>query len=137
MSDQLSLRTRLLLAVGAVALLALAFADVIVYTSLKSYLYSQVDLTLQASHLSVEQAAVSPGGGQNGGSVPPPGGQAPGAVELLRDRTRECAGDVHRGPGCCAVQVVSGESCPGVRAGQEDLLTEAARRDNGVQRDRS
>ena len=50
MSQRLSLRTRLLLAVGAVALLALAFADVAVYTSLKSYLYGQVDSTLQLSH---------------------------------------------------------------------------------------
>jgi hypothetical protein len=38
MRNRLSLRSRLLLAVGAVALLALAFADVTVYISLKSYL---------------------------------------------------------------------------------------------------
>jgi hypothetical protein len=50
----LSLRTRLLLAVGAVALLALVLADVTVYASLKSYLYRQVDETLQVSHQSVE-----------------------------------------------------------------------------------
>ena len=49
MSRQLSLRTRLLLAVGAVALLALALADFAVYASLRSYLYSQVDATLQLS----------------------------------------------------------------------------------------
>jgi hypothetical protein len=42
----LSLRTRLLLAVGAVALLALVLADVTVYASLKSYLYRQVGETL-------------------------------------------------------------------------------------------
>jgi two-component system OmpR family sensor kinase len=53
----LSLRTRLLLAVGAVALLALVLADITVYASLKSYMYRQVDETLQVSHLSVEVAA--------------------------------------------------------------------------------
>ena len=118
MSDQLSLRTRLLLAVGAVALLALAFADVIVYTSLKSYLYNQVDLTLQASHLSVEQAAVSPGGGQNGGSVPPPGGQAPGPSNFCAIG-RESAPGMYIEVRGSAGQVVSGESCPAFVPGRK------------------
>ena len=117
MSGQLSLRSRLLLAVGAVALLALAFADVIVYTSLKSYLYSQVDLTLQVSHLSVEQAAISPGGG-NSGSGPPPGGQAPGASNF-------CAIGRESAPGMfievrgAGGEVVSGESCPAFVPGRK------------------
>lgn len=40
---QLSLRSRLLLCVGAITLLALLAADFAVYTSLNSYLYGQTD----------------------------------------------------------------------------------------------
>ena len=58
--SRLSLRVRLLLAVGLVALLALALADVVVYTSLRSYLYGQVDATLQVAQQSVEAAASTP-----------------------------------------------------------------------------
>ena len=53
----LSLRTRLLIAVGAITLFALVVADVTIYTSLNSYLYRQVDSTLQLSHMTVEAAA--------------------------------------------------------------------------------
>jgi two-component system OmpR family sensor kinase len=74
MSSQLSLRTRLLLAVGAVAVVALAFADVTVYASLRSYLYNQADMTLQVSHVAVEQAA-GPNVPSNPGSGPVPPGQ--------------------------------------------------------------
>jgi two-component system, OmpR family, sensor kinase len=55
--SRVSLRTRLLIAVGAVTLFALVVADVTVYTSLNSYLYGQVDTTLQLSHMTVEAAA--------------------------------------------------------------------------------
>ena len=75
----LSLRTRLLLAVGAVALLALVLADVTVYASLKSYLYRQVDETLQVSHQSVEVAATQPSiPSRSVAGVPPGTGQQPG-----------------------------------------------------------
>jgi two-component system OmpR family sensor kinase len=60
MIARLSLRLRLLLAVGAVVLVALAIADGVVYASLRSYLYGQVDATLDASHASLEQAAENP-----------------------------------------------------------------------------
>jgi two-component system OmpR family sensor kinase len=75
----LSLRTRLLLAVGAVALLALVLADVTVYASLKSYLYRQVDETLQVSDQSVEVAATQPSTpSRSVAGVPPGTGQQPG-----------------------------------------------------------
>ena len=75
----LSLRTRLLLAVGAVALLALVLADVTVYASLKSYLYRQVDETLQVSDQSVEVAATQPSiPSRSVAGVPPGTGQQPG-----------------------------------------------------------
>jgi signal transduction histidine kinase len=58
MSDhRLSLRSRLLLCVGAITLIALIAADFTVYASLNSYLYSQVDQTLKISHIPVEAAA--------------------------------------------------------------------------------
>jgi two-component system, OmpR family, sensor kinase len=59
MRNQFSLRTRLLVGVGALAVLALAVVDVSVYTSLRSYLYEQADSTLQLSSFSVEIAADS------------------------------------------------------------------------------
>jgi len=51
-----SLRVRLLIAVGAVALLALAAADVATYSALRSFLYNRVDQSLQVTHFSLERA---------------------------------------------------------------------------------
>jgi hypothetical protein len=53
---QLSLRTRLLLAVGAVALVALIVADLVTYSSLRSFLYDRVDQSLESAHFAVEKA---------------------------------------------------------------------------------
>lgn len=52
----MSLRARLLLAVGAVALVALVAADLATYTSLRSFLYDRVDQQLQAAHPPIEAA---------------------------------------------------------------------------------
>ena len=52
----MSLRVRLLIAVGAVALLALAAADVATYSALRSFLYNRVDQSLQVTHFSLERA---------------------------------------------------------------------------------
>jgi two-component system OmpR family sensor kinase len=51
-----SLRARLLIAVGAVALLALIAADVATYSSFKSFLFNQVDTSLETAHPPLEQA---------------------------------------------------------------------------------
>jgi two-component system OmpR family sensor kinase len=51
-----SLRARLLIAVGAVALLALIAADVATYSSFKSFLFDQVDSSLETAHPPLEQA---------------------------------------------------------------------------------
>ena len=69
----LSLRSRLLIAVGAIALISLVIADLTVYASLRSYLYRQVDATLEVSHRSIE--AVAQGAHVGGG--PDIGGPAP------------------------------------------------------------
>lgn len=115
MSRQLSLRTRLLLAVGAVALLALALADIAVYTSLRSYLYSQVDATLQLSHISVEQAAT--GGGGPNGSGPPPGEQVGGSSNFCAIG-RESAPGMYIEVRSASGAVVVGETCPAFTPGK-------------------
>jgi len=57
-----SLRLRLLLAVGAVALSALLGADAATYAALRQSLYKRVDQSLEASHVAVEQVAEAAGG---------------------------------------------------------------------------
>jgi two-component system OmpR family sensor kinase len=79
-NNRFSLRSRLLFAVGTVALVALIVSDVVVYTSLRSYLYRQVDSTLEMSHFGIEAAAF-PGGANPGDSdAPNPGGSPPGGT---------------------------------------------------------
>ena len=62
----MSLRARLLIAIGVIALVALAIADVVTYSALESFLYQRVDQQLTAAHgifeHGVEQA---PGNGFN------------------------------------------------------------------------
>jgi two-component system, OmpR family, sensor kinase len=65
-----SLRARLLLAVGVVALLALLAADVVTYTELRSFLYNRVDLDLQQNVPRYEQDLEGPQGPQPGGAPP-------------------------------------------------------------------
>lgn len=81
----LSLRTRLLLAVGAVSLVALVVADTVTYQELRSFLYQGVDQSLEAAHMPFERALGSPGPGPGtaqslGGGTPP--GVAQGAAAL-------------------------------------------------------
>jgi len=68
-----SLRTRLLLGLGAVALVALIAADLATYSSLKSFLTSRVDQQLDTTQDSIVQAMYHPGG--------PPAGPAPGSSQ--------------------------------------------------------
>jgi two-component system OmpR family sensor kinase len=66
-----SLRTRLLLAAGAVALIALTIADVVTYNELRTFLYGQVDQQLEQSHMPIEAAL-------RGGAPPGPAGAGAG-----------------------------------------------------------
>ncbi len=50
----MSLRLRLLLAIGAVATLALGAADVATYSALRSFLYKRVDASLDTAQIAVE-----------------------------------------------------------------------------------
>jgi len=52
----MSLRARLLIAIGVIALVALTIADVITYSALQSFLYQRVDQQLTAAHPPYEQA---------------------------------------------------------------------------------
>src|SRR5438132_7045544 len=77
----MSLRGRLLLAVGAVALVALVVADIATYSALRSFLYQRVDSSLDTAHFALERA-LSPHG--------PPGETtvaafAPGTFVEVRD----------------------------------------------------
>jgi two-component system OmpR family sensor kinase len=58
----MSLRGRLLLAVGAVALLALTAADFATYSALRSFLYQRVDQSLESAHVPLENALRGRGG---------------------------------------------------------------------------
>jgi two-component system OmpR family sensor kinase len=73
-----SLRLRLLLAVGAVTLLALLTADVVTYKSLQSFLYQRVDESLAQSR--------PVGGGQRGGGQGEPRRGGPGGDEPVAGR---------------------------------------------------
>ncbi|HUY67147.1 MAG TPA: HAMP domain-containing sensor histidine kinase [Acidimicrobiales bacterium] len=53
----MSLRTRLLIAIGVIALAALAIANVATYSSLQSFLYQRVDQQLDQQHLFFERLA--------------------------------------------------------------------------------
>lgn len=71
MLSRLSLRTRLLLGVIALAAVGLVAADVATYTSLRSFLFARVDSTLNAVHPGVESATFGEDGGpREGGEVP-------------------------------------------------------------------
>ncbi len=78
----MSLRSRLLLALGVVAIAALVAADVATYSALRSFLLDKVDQGLQASHVQIEQCLVH--GCQQGFGPGPPGdsnGSAPARLD--------------------------------------------------------
>ena len=111
----MSIRTRLLVAAGAVALLALLAADVGTYAALRSYLYGQIDGNLELFHRAVEQsigAGAGPPPPMSSGAPPQhcpdydgapvaAGGLSPGTVIELRD---EAGATVYR---CDIVQLGS------------------------------
>ena len=79
----MSLRGRLLLAVGAVALIALVSADFATYRSLKNFLYDRVDQSLDSTHTPLEQGFGGGRGGPRAGS-PDLGRFAPGTFVEIR-----------------------------------------------------
>jgi two-component system OmpR family sensor kinase len=83
----LSLRARLLLGVFVIAAVGLAAADVATYTSLRSFLLSRVDSTLEAGHLQVEHAAIVGVGGEHRGGGDDGGGPPAQGIEWFQLRT--------------------------------------------------
>jgi len=118
----LSLRSRLLLAVGAIALVSLVVADVTVYASLRSYLYGQVDTILAASAGPVSQAAtqlVERGG--NKASEPALGGPLPSTSNFCQFGRESAPGmfiEVRQADGT----VLSGEECSAFLPGQKSFV---------------
>ena len=100
----MSLRSRLLLAIGAIAIVALGVANIVTYSELKSFLYQRIDQQLQQSHVGIEGwvdsgrhiacFAVANGNGPGEG----PGGPA---LEVQSVEIRTVAGTV-----------VGNQSCP-------------------------
>jgi two-component system OmpR family sensor kinase len=115
--SRLSLRLRLLLAVGLVALLALSLADVTVYASLKSYLYRQLDSTIQLSQQSVAGATAQPSAGGPPGSAQPSG-------EDFCAIGRESAPGMFLAVLTSSGRVVAGEECPAFTPGNKSYSPE-------------
>jgi two-component system OmpR family sensor kinase len=106
----MSLRSRLLIAIGIIALVALVIADVVTYSSLESFLYQRVDQQLDQSQVRyvpeangsflfcLKPGQVIPGNGPSGGGgdhfTPPP--------------FQSSAAEIRTTSG----QVVDGQSCP-------------------------
>ncbi len=79
----MSLRGRLLLAVGAVALIALLAADIATYSSLKNFLYDRVDQSLDSAQQPLAQFI--DGDGRGGPHGPPDAARfAPGTFVQIR-----------------------------------------------------
>ncbi len=84
----MSLRSRLLIAIGIIALVALAIADVATYKSLQSFLNQQVDQQLEGGHVQYEsgldqgQLLVCPGGFNPSGTNPGGPESQPGGPPL-------------------------------------------------------
>ncbi len=96
-SERLSLRLRLLIAAGAVALIALVVADLVTYASLRTFLYQQLDRSLGSTLASTGSGPLAPAprpslpsvapGGRAGGFAGPRGpSSAGGAFVEVRDR---------------------------------------------------
>lgn len=117
----MSLRLRLLLAAGAAALLALVATDVVTYSSLRSYLYNQIDQQLQLEHPGIEHALDS------GQELTPDmvSDEAPGAFCEVRTATGEVIGSpvkAFSGSGLLAVPVVP-RDVPGLKAAPGSTTT--------------
>src|SRR5262245_49413529 len=86
MRRPVSLRARLVLGLIVLATLGLAVADVVTYTSLRSFLVDRVDSSLQAAHTGLGPALFDgdgDGGPRRGHGPGPVGGLEPGGYVAL------------------------------------------------------
>ncbi len=115
----MSLRTRLVIAVGVIAVVALLIADVATYSSLQSFLYQRIDQQLEQLHPVPEQDANSGQSipcagpnqfGQGGSGLGPPGsGQSgnpsfPNAIQVTAIEVRTTSGKLVNGQICPAYE---------------------------------
>ena len=109
----MSLRTRLLVAIGVIALVALVIADVVTYSALQSFLYQRVDAQLTEVHPSYE-FAVNSGrgypcfGGPNQELPNPDGGSGPAHNNGPSTAFQAVAVEVRTASGA----LVAGSTCP-------------------------
>src|SRR6266508_5913800 len=82
MFRRFSLRARLVLGVIVLAAIGLAAADVITYTSLRSFLLDRTDRSLDAEHMGIEQTLLRRQGREPDG--PRPSGAGPGDYVEIR-----------------------------------------------------
>ena len=110
----MSLRSRLLIAIGVIAIAALTVADVVTYSALQSFLYQRVDQQLESFHGFIEHSLTTengfacagpvPSGGSGEGSPTAPGsGHQPpfNAIQVSAVQIRTTTG-----------AIVGNESCP-------------------------
>jgi two-component system OmpR family sensor kinase len=147
----LSLRSRLLIAVGAIALISLVVADVTVYASLHSYLYQQADATLAMSEGPVGLAASHPlagdegnegdsgdeGNGGDGGDEGGPGFGPPPSTSNFCQVGRESAPGMFIEVRNADNKVISGEECSAFVPGQKSYVPALPRTITGFVADRS
>jgi len=107
----MSLRARLLIAIGVIALVALVIANIVTYSALKSFLFQRVDQQLTAFHPRFEAAANTGrdfecGGGPDSplpAPVPGANGSGPGfsaAFQTQAVEVRTAAGNLVAGTSC-------------------------------------
>jgi len=103
-----SLRARLLVTIGVIAVVALVIADLVTYSALQSFLYQRVDQQLTASqgifqrqldHGGSIPCFAGPGQGPNGGSGGGPD-EPSNAVQRQAVEIRTASGALVGGPGC-------------------------------------
>jgi two-component system, OmpR family, sensor kinase len=103
----MSLRARLLVAVGVIALIALVIADLATYSALQSFLYQRVDQQLETVHggyeHAIDQGRTIPCVGGSG--LPLPGGGGPdsgpsNALQGIAVQVRTTSGALVGGTGC-------------------------------------
>src|ERR1039457_3995144 len=113
----MSLRARLLIAIGAIAIVALVGANVVTYSELQSFLIQRIDQQLEQSHIGIE-ASINGGQvlscfaipGQGGPGTNPTGGsgnnqndQPPSnAIQVQAVEVRSPSGGVVNSQSCAA-----------------------------------
>ena len=93
MLERLSLRSRLVLGVLALATVGLVAADIATYTSLRSFLFDRTDSSLESAHREAEAELLGTGPSPSDGETTPSDrGPEKTSVSRLQDLTRSLPG---------------------------------------------